>query len=149
MAIRDLLNAKGRSVISIDCRCSVDDAVDRMDATGVSALIVTENDRPVGIFAERDLLRIYRRKRNTDFGRVPLSTAMTNRLVSVAPSDSIGTAMVLMLNAGIRHLPVIENDAVIGMLTINDLVQYRLESLNDELQHLKDYIADLHEAGRD
>jgi IMP dehydrogenase len=115
----------------------------------VSALIVTENERPVGIFAERDVLRTYMRDKNADFAAVPLSEAMTNRLISAGNDDSIGTVMALMLQAGIRHLPVIENAEVVGMLTINDLVQYRLDSMDAELHHLKDYIADLHDAGHD
>ncbi|HHP7235213.1 MAG TPA: CBS domain-containing protein [Desulfobacterales bacterium] len=149
MVVKDLLEKKGRSVITIDSRKSVDDAVDRMASAGVGALIVTENERPVGIFAERDVLRIYMRDKNADFAAVPLSEAMTNRLISAGIDDSIGTVMTLMLQAGIRHLPVIENAVVVGMLTINDLVQYRLDSMDAELHHLKDYIADLHDAGHD
>jgi IMP dehydrogenase len=149
MVVKDLLEKKGRSVITIDSGKSVDDAVDRMASAGVSALIVTENERPVGIFAERDVLRTYMRDKNADFAAVPLSEAMTNRLISAGNDDSIGTVMTLMLQAGIRHLPVIENAEVVGMLTINDLVQYRLDSMDAELHHLKDYIADLHDAGHD
>lgn len=149
MIVRDLLEKKGRSVTTIDSRKSVDAAVDRMASAGVSALIVTENERPVGIFAERDLLRTYLRDKNTPFAQVPLAEAMTNRLISAGPEDSIGTVMALMLQAGIRHLPVIENDALVGMLTIDDLVQNRLDSLDAEVHHLKDYIADLHDAGHD
>jgi CBS domain-containing protein len=54
-----------------------------------------------------------------------------------------------MLKAGIGHLPVIENKKIIGMLTARDLVEYRLTSLDDEMHHLKEYIADLHDAGLD
>jgi predicted transcriptional regulator len=57
--------------------------------------------------------------------------------------------MNVMLKAGIGHLPVIENDKVIGMPTASDLVEYRLASLDDEVHHLKEYIADLHDAGLD
>jgi len=149
MAIRKLVQKKGGAVITIDSRSSVEDAVDRMASERVSALIVTERERPVGIFSGRDLLRTYLRDKQTAFDRVPLSEAMTNRLVSVAPEDSIDTAIDLMLQTGIRHLPVIDNDAVAALLTIDELVRHRLDSLHEELQHLKDYISDLHEAGRD
>lgn len=149
MVVRDLLEKKGRPVITIESRRSVDDAIDRMASSGVSALIVTEEERPVGIFAERDVLRAYLRNKTAAFARIPLAEAMTNRLISAGPEDSVGTVMTLMLQAGIRHLPVIENAAVVGMLTINDLVRYRLDSLDAEVHHLKDYIADLHDAGND
>jgi len=74
---------------------------------------------------------------------------MTTPLITAKPADKIDTAMNVMLKAGIGHLPVIENDKVIGMLTASGLVEYRLTSLDDEMHHLKEYIADLHDAGLD
>jgi predicted transcriptional regulator len=78
-----------------------------------------------------------------------LGDAMTATLITAKPDDEIDTAMNVMLKAGIGHLPVIENKKIIGMLTARDLVEYRLTSLDDEMHHLKEYIADLHDAGLD
>ncbi|MGD8764695.1 MAG: CBS domain-containing protein, partial [Desulfobacteraceae bacterium] len=61
----------------------------------------------------------------------------------------IGTAVSIMLKADIRHLPVLKHKKVIGMLTINDLVEHQISILDAELQHLQGYLADLHDAGKD
>ena len=149
MAVSDLLKKMGRSVFSMESDRNVDDAINALTANKVSALIVTENTRPVGIFAERDVLRTYLRDKAKSFADVRLGDAMTATLITAKPDDEIDTAMNVMLKAGIGHLPVIENEKVIGMLTARDLVEYRLTSLDDEMHHLKDYIADLHDAGLD
>jgi CBS domain-containing protein len=149
MVVSDLLKKMGRSVFSMESDRSVDDAINALTANKVSALIVTENTRPVGIFAERDVLRTYLRDKDRSFADVRLGDAMTATLITAKPNDKIDTAMNVMLKAGIGHLPVIENDEVIGMPTASDLVEYRLASLDDEVHHLKEYIADLHDAGLD
>ena len=149
MAVSDLLKKMGRSVFFMEGDRTVDDAINALTANKVSALIVTENTRPVGIFAERDVLRTYLRDKGRSFADVRLGDAMTTTLITAKPADKIDTAMNVMLKAGIGHLPVIENDKVIGMLTASDLVEYRLTSLDDEMHHLKEYIADLHDAGLD
>jgi CBS domain-containing protein len=149
MAVSDLLKKMGRSVFFMESDRTVDDAINALTANKVSALIITENTWPVGIFAERDVLRTYLRDKNRSFADVRLSDAMTATLITAKPDDKIDTAMNVMLKAGIGHLPVIENDKVIGMLTASDLVEYRLTSLDDEVHHLKEYIADLHDAGLD
>ena len=65
------------------------------------------------------------------------------------PEDKLSQVLALMIKADIRHLPVIEEKKVIGMLTLNDLIEHQIDSLTDEIHQLKEYIEDLHEAGRD
>lgn len=149
MVLRELLNRKGRPVHTLDSRREVDEAVNLMAASRIGAVIITDHERPVGIFAERDVLRIYLQSGKARFGDLKLAAAMTPRLISAGPEEPLGSAMRMMLEAEIRHLPVIENDRVIGMLTISDLIEHRLETLDAELHHLKEYISDLHEAERD
>ncbi len=149
MAVSDVLKRSGRRVVTLESGRSVDNAIDAMSAGNAGALIVTENDRPVGIFSKRDVLRTYLRDKSRLFAAVRLGDAMTADLISAKPGDAIETAMRVMLEAGIGHLPVIEDEKIIGLLTAGDLVEFRLAALDDELHHLKEYIADLHEAGLD
>jgi len=149
MAVRELLERKGRQVITIDGSHTVDEAVHLMAAKKVSALVVLENEQPVGIFAERDLLRTYLTYRQRPFAEIRLNEAMTPRLVTASPEDNAASTLEKMLRENIRHLPVIENQSIVGMLTVRDLIEYRLGYLDAEMDYLREYIADLHEAGRD
>lgn len=149
MVVSDLLKKMGRSVFSMQSDRTVDAAINSMSANKVSALIVTEDAHPVGIFAERDVLRTYLRDKAKPFTDVRLGDAMTANLITAKPDDKIDTAINVMLKAGIGHLPVIENQKIIGMLTAGVLVEHRLASLEEEMHHLKEYISDLHDAGLD
>lgn len=149
MRVQDLLEIKGRRVTTIDSNTTVDDAIRSMAENKTSAVIVVENERPVGIFAERDVLRAYRANQAAAFCDVPIKNAMTNKLITVSAEEDIHAATVMMIKADIRHLPVTDNDTITGMLTINDLVEYQLAELNAELHHLAEYLDDLHNAGQD
>ncbi|MGB5618777.1 MAG: CBS domain-containing protein, partial [Desulfobacterales bacterium] len=91
MVVSDLLKKIGRSVFSIESDRTVDDAINALTANKVSALIVTENTRPVGIFAERDVLRTYLRDKAKSFADVRLGDAMTATLITAKPDDKIDT----------------------------------------------------------
>jgi len=147
--VRDVLGKKGRAAITIAGDRSVDEAVTLMDRRRVSALIVTDADRPVGIFAERDALRTYLKDKKTAFAEVKLADVMTNKLITASPEDRIDAAMKMMLSADIRHLPVVEDDRIVGMLTVKDLIEHQMDLLDEELVHLKEYIRDLHDANLD
>ena len=149
MALRKLLEQKGRQVVAIDGGHTVDEAVHLMAANKVGAVVVLENGEPVGIFAERDLLRTYLTCRQRPFSQVGLFEAMTPRLVTASPDDNAASALEMMLREDIRHLPVIEDRSIVGMLSARDLIEYRLGFLHAEMDSLREYIADLHEAGRD
>lgn len=149
MQIQDLLRNKGREAKTINADRTVEEAIDRLASDHVSALVVTENDRPVGLFAERDVLRCHIRIRSRLFAEVRVREAMTNKLIVAEPEDTIETAMATMIQADIRHLPVVQSQKIIGMLTITDLVRQQIGDLKAELHYLQDYISDLHDASRD
>lgn len=149
MKVHDLLREKARPVHTIASDQSVEDAVNLMSEKKVSALIVTEHDQPVGIFAERDVFRHYLRVRTTALSDVTVQNAMTANLIAADPEDEISRVMAVMIKADIRHLPVIKAGKLIGMLTLTDLIEHRIDSLTEENHQLKDYIDALHEAGRD
>ncbi len=149
MKIRDRLEVKARPVHKIAGNRSVDDAINLMTGMQASALIVTENERPVGIFAERDVFRYYLRDKKTSLSEITVQNAMTANLIVADPEEGVGRAMAIMIKSDIKHLPVMKAQKIIGVLKLSDLIDHQIESLTNEIDQLKDYIEDLHEAGRD
>lgn len=149
MEVLALLKDKARKVLTIASNQSVDDAICLMAAGKVSALIVTENDRPAGIFSEGDVYKSVLKIKSAAFSEISIEDAMTHNLLYAEPQDPITTVLDKMMAADIGHLPVIEDKKIVGMLTIRDLMEHQIDSLTDEIHQLEDYIADLHEAGQD
>jgi CBS domain-containing protein len=149
MHVRALMSEKARPVYFISCHQTVEDAVNLMTAKRVSALVVKESEHPIGIFAERDVFRCYAEQRSMGISHILLKDAMTAELIVAKPEDNTIAVTARMIKAEIRHLPVIEKDEIVGMLSFGDLIEYLIGNLTDELQHLRDYIADLHSAGQD
>jgi len=149
MRIRDLLKQKGRVVQTIAGDKSVEDAISQLTKEKVGALIVIEDNHPVGIFAERDVLRCHLKAKARAFADIKVRDAMTNKLIVAEPAEEIETVMATMIQAEIRHLPVLEDRQIIGMLTMSDLVKQQIGDLKTELHYLQDYISDLQDASQD
>ena len=149
MEVLALLKDKARGVHTIASSQTVEDAICLMVSGKVSTLLVMENDQPAGIFSERDVLHTYLRNKSTAFSEIILENAMTRNLMVAEPKDAITAVMARMIKANISHLPLIEEKKIVGMLTLRELMQHQIDSLTDEIHQLKDYIADLHEAGQD
>ena len=149
MKVRDLFEDKIRPLHIIEGHRSIDQAIDFMAGKQANALIVTENEKPIGIFTKSDVYRYYLRDKTKAFSKAAVQDAMTGDLIGAGPDDDIGRVMAIMIKAHIRHLPVIDNKKLIGLLALSDLIEHQIESLNEEINQLKDYIEDLHEAGRD
>ena len=143
------MTEKNRAVHTIAGNRCVDDAVNLMAIKKAGALIVTENERPVGIFTERDVIRFYLKNNTTALSQIAVQDAMTAKRITAKPEDEISAALTVMTRADISHMPVVEDNTIIGILILKDLVAHQIESLTDEIQQLRDYIEDLHEAGRD
>ena len=141
MTVRELLDLKGREVFSIEGHKTVEDAIRLMDGRKISAMLVTEHGRPVGIFTERDVLRCYLSKEGAPFKKVILKDIMTSDLIVAEPDEELCTVMTVMIEGGIRHLPVVEAGKIAGMLSIRDIVKTQVGNLRAELHHLKDYIS--------
>ena len=149
MEVLALLKDKARGVHTIASSQTVEDAICLMVSGKVSTLLVMENDQPAGIFCERDVVHAYLRNKSTAFSEIILENVMTRNLMVAEPKDAITAVMARMIKANISHLPLIEEKKIVGMLTLKDLMQHQIDSLTDEIHQLKDYIADLHEAGQD
>jgi IMP dehydrogenase len=149
MKVHELLQLKSRPVYTLSSDQSVDDAINLMTAKNTGALIITEADHPVGVFAESDVFRAHIRDKTAAFTDILLKDAMTPKLLVAKTDDETSSVMSMMIQADIKHIPVIEEDKIVGMLTLADLIEHQINMLTDELHHLRDYIEDLHHAGQD
>lgn len=149
MKMHELLPQKSRSVYTLSSDKSVDDAINLMTAKKAGALVVTEAGHPVGIFAERDVFRAHIRDKTAAFTDIRLKDAMTPKLLTASMDDDVSSVMSLMIQAGVKHIPIIKDNQIVGLLTLADLIQHQINMLTDELHHLREYIEDLHHAGQD
>jgi len=132
-------NKKHKSVISIAPHRPVFDALVVLAEYKIGALLVLDGDKLVGIFSERDYAREIILKGKSS-KTTPISEVMSSNVLSVKPSDSVEQAMNIMSDKHIRHLPVLEGDKVIGMLSIGDLVKETIEYQQTLIKQLESYI---------
>ena len=134
-----VLSHKGRQVYTTSTTATVNEAVHLMNDKGVGALLVLHEGRAVGIFTERDVLR-----RVVDPGRHPsvtrVAAVMTPDPLMVPPSTRVEEAMALMTERRFRHLPIMENNEVIGIISIGDLMRIVSETQRQEIQRMAEYI---------
>ena len=138
--VKHLLDAKGRHVISIAPDASVRDAIKRMAEKGIGALIVLDGDTLRGIVSERDYARkVVLKGRKSDSTSV--ADIMTADVVTTSPDATVDSCMQTMTDVKCRHLPVVENDKVVAMISIGDIVQAIIADQKEEIQQLEQYIA--------
>jgi len=137
--VSDILGDKSGKVLEIDASASVFEAVQQMVEANVGSLLVTDGGDIVGIVTERDYLR-----RVTLEGRTDRETAvgeiMSSPLVVVTRETEIDECMAIMTDRRIRHLPVVEDGEVVGVVSIGDLVKFKSKQQSFEIQYLTDYI---------
>ncbi len=138
--VKHLLDGKGSDIFSITSAAPVLDAVRMMSERGVGALLVMDGTKLVGIVSERDYARkvILNGRSSKD---TAVSEIMSAPVQTVAPGDTITHCMKQVTINRIRHLPVVENGNVIGVLSIGDLVKAVIDDQAEQLEHLQKYIA--------
>ena len=137
--VSEILSGKSGSVIEIDGEATVFDAVKAMVAANVGAILVTADGEIEGIFTERDYLRRIavegRRSRDTLVREV-----MSAPVMVFTPDTTVDEGMALMSDRRIRHAPVVEDGAVVGMISIGDLVKFTSKLQSFQIQYLNEYI---------
>src|SRR5512145_1348545 len=133
MKVRQLLGSKGREVVTSEAENTVEDAIRSMQTRNISALVVADHGRPVGIFTERDVLRCYVASGGKSFKEVLLRDAMTANLVVAELDDDLNDIVSVMTDRNIRHLPVVDGGALIGMLSVRDVIQSQVQKLTSEI----------------
>lgn len=136
----EILSEKSGAVIEIDGGATVFEAVCAMVKANVGALLVTDGEEIAGIFTERDYLRRIavegRRSRDTLVREV-----MSAPVICVTPETDVDESMAMMTDRRIRHAPVVEDGALVGMVSIGDLVKFRSKRQTFQIQYLTDYIS--------
>lgn len=138
--IETILNQKGREIWSISPEATVYDAVERMAEKNAGALVVMDGEKLVGIFSERDYTRkvMLRGKRGREtFVREIMST----ELKTVEPKESVDDCLRFMTDKRVRHLPVVSEGKLRGVVSIGDLVKHVISVQNATLDHLEAYIS--------
>lgn len=139
MLIRNILNEKGTEVYDIGPENTVYEAIEKMAGKDIGALLVMEGEQLLGIITERD----YRNKvilKGRTSRTTPVKDIMSTGVYCVEPSETVETCMALMTDRKFRHLPVMENDKVTGVISIGDLVKAVISKQKVEIHNLRDYI---------
>lgn len=138
--VQHLLDRKGRGIISVSAEASVLDAITTMAEKSIGSLLVMDGDDLKGIVTERDYARKVIVK-----GRSSESTAvgeiMSGDVTTTTPTETVNQCMTTMTDKKIRHLPVVEDGKVVGLISIGDLVQAIISDQQEEIQHLEQYIS--------
>lgn len=137
--VKDILKRKGDSILSVTPDTLIFDALRLMSEKNVGALLVLENDRLAGIFSERDYARKIILKGRTSLD-TQVSEIMTEEVFTVSPNETIEQCMEMMSAKRIRHLPVVENEKVVGVISIGDVVKFIIEDQGAVIEHLRLYM---------
>lgn len=140
MKVSDILHVKGSQVFSSTGELSVYEAIKIMGEKNIGALMIIEEEKLIGILSERDYARkvilLGKSSRNTLVKEI-----MTANVITVSPQDSIEKCMELMSGKNFRHLPVLNNNLPIGMISISDVVTAIIANQKDIIDHLQRYIS--------
>jgi len=138
--VKLILQTKSPVVYAVEQNTSVLEALQIMMEKNISALLVIDNEELIGIFTERDYARkiILHGKSSKE---TPIHEVMTPSPRTISPNETIESCMELMTTHHFRHLPIMDDNKVIGMLSIGDLVKYIIEDQKQTINHLQSYIS--------
>jgi CBS domain-containing protein len=140
MTIKAILSAKGGDLISIDPTATIETAAKTLAEHKIGALLVLGPDRRViGILSERDIVRVLA-EHGADVLTKPLAQVMTRKVVTCSPNEPVASIMEWMTTRKFRHVPVVEEDQLVGIISIGDVVKHRLHEMEQESAALRDYI---------
>ena len=140
MTVKTIMSRKGSNVVTIEPTATLKSAVATLAEHRIGAVIITGADRQVaGILSERDIVRALA-QRGAAALEETVGQIMTRKVVTCTESDTVGNIMELMTGGKFRHLPVVERSRLVGIISIGDVVKYRLEEMEQESKALRDYI---------
>lgn len=139
MTIATILGSKGNEVISVAPSDSVRDAVALLSTRRIGAVPVIDGGKVAGVFSERDVIRCLGERGHAALDGT-VADAMTSPAVTVDPAQPVIAALSMMSRRRIRHLPVVDGGKLVGIVSIGDLVQYRIDRIEAEANAMRDYI---------
>ena len=139
MSIQAILGDKGREVATVSADARVSEAVQVLGERRIGALPVVEGDGIVGIMSERDVIYCLK-DHGSEVLDWPVSRLMTSPAITVDPSTDVLNALALITRKRVRHLPVVSGGQLVGIVSIGDLVKYRIERIEFEAQAMREYI---------
>ena len=141
--IAQLLNTKGDQIWSVEPKATIFEALEIMSEKGIGALLVMEDGKLMGIFSERDYARkvILKGKSSKE---TPVGELMTKKVFYIDSQKTINDCMAMMTAKRIRHVPVIEDNQVMGIVTIGDVVNQIISEQEVTINHLENYITGSH-----
>ncbi len=139
MTIKAILEGKGAAIVSVLPSASVKEAVTLLAEKRIGAVPVVEGGAVLGIFSERDIVYGLAKEGASILSR-KVSEVMTSPAMTVSPDSAILAGLSMMTRRRIRHLPVVDGDAVIGFVSIGDLVKHRIEKIEAEAEAMREYI---------
>jgi CBS domain-containing protein len=139
MDVLSILNGKGRDVVSVSPGSSVADVLEELHRHQIGAVLVTDGREIVGLLSERDIVRALHTQ-GVSILDSRVDSIMVAPVITIEPDWTVAAAMELMTLRRVRHLPVVLGDELLGMVSIGDLVKFRIEEAEREAQALKEYI---------
>jgi len=137
MTIESILRRKGTNVTTITPEASIKRAADWLCAKNIGALVVTSEDTVLGLISEREIVHAFSRYGETA-GSMPVKEIMQYGVTTVSPDESVNRVMNLMTHHRVRHMPVLRDGKLAGIVSIGDVVKHRLEDLELETKVLRD-----------
>lgn len=139
MTVRSILDSKGHQVLSVEPDARLAAAVKILGEKKIGAVLVISQGRMEGILSERDIVRVLS-ERGARVLEEPVSDVMTRKVVSCRQSDTVAGLMEMMTLGKFRHLPVVEDGKVVGLISIGDIVKRRVQEYEAEQEALQNYI---------
>ncbi len=138
MSVQNILDVKGSKVVTLPPHTAVDIAAKRMRLEGIGAIVVSDDGRSInGIISERDVVHGLC-SHGTAVAGLPIAEFMTRNVLTCRPEDSIAGVMRVMTLHRVRHMPVVEDRTLVGIVSIGDVVKNRLEDMELEANVLRD-----------
>jgi CBS domain-containing protein len=139
MTVRAILDSKGHHVLSVVPGAKLAEAVKLLSERRIGAVLVMSQSQMEGILSERDVVRVLG-ERGAGVLEEPVSSVMTRKVVSCREKDTVSEIMETMTNGKFRHLPVVEDSKVVGLISIGDVVKWRVGEYEREQEALREYI---------
>jgi CBS domain-containing protein len=140
MRIADVLRRKGSTVVTVEPSATVTELLGTLADHNVGALVVLDGDRVIGIVSERDVVRRLH-ERGVRLLDEPVSAIMTAAVATCTPDDTVDRLTVVMTENRVRHVPVLVDGRLAGIVSIGDVVKSRISQLEDDQEQLESYIA--------